>query len=260
MKACFNILQEPLLESCFTYIHMYKSFLPYIEECSEEVNTNTTHYFIMDFSKRLLEQKDYIKNLKDQGIKVVMCFFDPFIFTDIDELIEYGILDTVVVFDRNHINRFENRIKTVYTDYFFNDTVFPKPPQEYKNEICIYGHTNKNTNRHNDWGFDKVDTPSPPTYSNLYSKIQEYAGAYIWDTGLPEKGKGNEVITHCKAKAIETLMCGRNAYCRDGIKTINYEKFLKTDSDINSHDVCFNQEDIFKINKETIKKFIDKVN
>ena len=48
--------------------------------------------------------------------------FDPANFKRIDNFIENGMIDKIIVFDNDFKDRFD--VKTYFSDYFFNQDVF----------------------------------------------------------------------------------------------------------------------------------------
>ena len=110
--------------------------------------------------------------------------------------------------------------------------------------------------RYNDFNLPRLDiSPDIRTYLDLFGEVQKYNGVAIYDTGLDEIR--NNIVHYNKAKAVETLMAGRNPYCQDGIKTKRYDRFLKKYNEIsNLKEVDFTQDEIFRINELTVRELI----
>lgn len=252
MKAFCNLVYtNSNRQLCFTQNHMYDVFRRY-HECSDtEYPDGMTHYFIMDVDIRIDGQIDEICKLRKQGVKVVLMTFDPANFLRVDNFINHDMLDKVIVFDKQFQHRF--RVSSYVSDYFFNEDLFPTP--KFRNsEVCVFGHLEHG--RSNDFNLPRVDTnPMVKSYWNLYEEVQKYNGVAIYDTGLSEDR--SRIVYYNKAKAVETLMAGRNPYCKEWIHTKRYNRFLKKYSDIpNPKEIDFSQDEIFKINELTIKELL----
>ena len=88
-----------------------------------------------------------------------------------------------------------------------------------------------------------------------------FNGAIIHDQGHWING---EECHYNKAKAVETLLCGVNAYCYPGINTKRYNKFLKDikedhNGDLIIHPIEFDRSAIQKINRLTIEELIGEI-
>lgn len=253
MKAFCNLVYtNPNRSLCFTQTHMYDTFKKYAECSDSQFPNDTTHYLMMDVDGRLDGQIQEISNLRKQGIKTILMTFDPANFKRVDNFIDNGMLDKVIVFDARFKDRF--RIDTFISDYFFNEDVFPKKQDIESKGVCIFGHLDHG--RSNDYNLPRVDCdPTVKNYWDLYSKVQHFNGVAVYDTGLDEN-RGS-IVHYNKAKYVESLMVGVNGYCQDGIKTKRYDRFLKKYFDIpNEKDIDFSQEEIFKINRLTIAELL----
>lgn len=221
-----------------------------------DLEPDTTHYLICDLDISVDSIIDKLSNYRKNGMKVVLMVFDPAAFPRVDNLISNNALDKVIVFDSQFKDRF-SKVKTFVSDYFFNEKVFPefdKNKQEFKDKVCVFGHLSHG--RFNDFNLPQVDTLSHiKSYEDLYLEVQKYNGVAVYDTGLCENR--SRIVTYNKAKAVESLMCGVNPYCKEGIKTKRYDRFLKKYDDIaNVKSIDFSQEEIFKINDLTIRELL----
>jgi len=267
LKACCNVLQtNSNLNLCFSHVHMYNSINKYIE-CylgKTILQPDTTHYIIMDLSNSVEENLDHIIEFKKNGGIVILMVFDPISFPKIDIFIEKEALSKIILFDQKFKDRFP--IPTFISDYFFNESIFSKNKtlcQEKK--YCIIGHLvhdrqNDFMQLYNSVDLEKVDRGlyNHKNYSDIYKKIQEFNGLVIFDSGIGEDGIKLEHYN--KAKAIEALMCGVNAYCKNSINTKYYNEFIIKPFDDMRHtlkQIKFNQEHIWKINKRVINELIE---
>lgn len=218
---------------------------------SKVINTTknieeATHILMLDIPMFSNYELELLKTNSLNGKKIVAMTFDPYNFLRLESYINMGIVHAVVVFDKKFSDRF--KVPTIVSDYFFNEDVFPTNNIDYSDNVCIFGHLS--LNRINNFKLDKVDK-GVNSYEELYSKVKQYNGVAVYDTGYNEHG--TEVVTYNKAKAVETLMCGRIPYCKSGINTINYNDFIKTyDEILVPSKVHFKQSDIFEINKKVL--------
>lgn len=255
MKAFCNILKSNAsLDLSFAHQHLFgalsKHFTCYTNE-HHMIDDDTTHYIIMDLGKSVEDNFQRIQQLRKDGIKVILMVFDPISFVRIDDYINSGLLDKIILFDQKFQNRFN--LPTYVSDYFFNEELFPIAPVEHNDFVCVFGHLSHE--RSNEFKLNKIDETNPGLYSQLYMKVQHYNGVCIYDTGIGEDA--TTVVHYNKAKAVETLMCGRNAYCTAGINTKNYNQYLKKFTQIPEPlSVDFIQDEIFQINRRVIKELI----
>jgi hypothetical protein len=249
MKA-YCILQRPRPDNkdlCFTYSHMFLTLSKYVN-CSTELETDSTHLFFLDFGPDS-NQLDLAIKLKSQGLKTTAMVFDPPGFNYIDWFKENNALDNIVLFDQ----KFSIEYPEAYiSDHFFNQSLFTKQTQFCNNQICTFGRIDQARNLPS--GIDRVDV-NISSYHELYKKVSNYNGVYVFDSG----GDRTWTFTthYNKAKGVEALMCGRNAYCHDGINTLNYNKYLKSHLLYNNlQDVTFDQCEIFDLNKKVIEELL----
>lgn len=259
MKAVCNVVNEGRSYSLsFSHTHMYRTIcdyeIGYLLGSSEEPFPDTTHYLICDLDLSIDSIIGKLSEYRKSGIKVILMVFDPAAFLRVDNLISNNALDKVVVFDSKFKDRF--RVKTYVSDYFFNEKVFPllNVEQEFKDKVCVFGHLSHG--RYNNFNLPQIDIlPHIKSYRNLYSEVQKYNGVAVYDTGLDENRYS--IVSYNKAKFVESLMCGVNGYCKEGINTKRYNRFLKKYDDIpNVKPIDFTQEEIFKINDLTVKELI----
>lgn len=234
-------------ELCFTYTHMYESLSKYIN-CSESLKSDSTHVLFLDFIPTEADLQDAI-NCKRQGLKVCVTLFDPPRFGDLDLFKSLDAVDEIILFSKV----FQNVYPEAYiSDYFFNEEVFLKQTSEYENKLCVFGGLGYG--RDLPCPIDKVDI-GISSYKDLYSRVMNYNGVFVFDTGHDRNWQN--IVHYNKAKAVEALMCGRNSYCQEGIKTLRYNSYLKSHLMYNSLEpVSFSQDDIFRLNKQTIEDFI----
>lgn len=268
MKAYCNVLHSnPNINLSFAHQHMFAPFKVREPACytndDHHFEDDTTHYIIMDLGASVQNNADKILKFRKNGGKVVLMFFDPISFPTADKFVENGMLDLVVVFDAKFKNRFPN-VKTIVSDYFFDQELFPISPPTDSKKVCVFGHIA--WGRENFFGIinrklriDKVDT-NVKSYPELYRNVQQYNGVVVFDTGAGEDGK--TIVGYNKAKAVETLMTGRNAFCQDNINTKRYNEFLikPYDSILNViPPINIDQTKIFEINNLTINELIDEI-
>ena len=212
----------------------------------EAIHSDTTHYFILDVGNELDRKINVIKQFRDSGIKVVVFTFDPANFNRIRRYIEMHVIDKVIVFSK----KFENSFKcnTFFTDYFFLQDMFNPVDKINNGKVCMYGRID--INRPNDYSLDVIDI-NAKSIKDIYKNIQKYNGVATYDEGWNEDWSALDHYN--KARATETLMCGRIPYCKDGIITKRYNKFLSKYSQIPSPiDIMFDQHEIWEINKLTL--------
>jgi hypothetical protein len=158
------------------------------------------------------------KKWKDRGVKIVVAVYDPLRFVHVGMLAP--LIDKLILFDQKWQNKFPD-VKTYVSDYPVNEDLI-QPTEQTKQGVCYFGHLEE-SRRDLPEGVEHIKTPPGAT---LYSKIQEYRGAIVFDHGLSEGGYNSPLDHYNKAKAVEVLMCGRQAYCMAGIKTKAYDDFL----------------------------------
>lgn len=240
------------LDLCYSNNHLLGTFSNEFE-CSNVIDSSTTHYLIADVDVSVNDRVQQILNYKDQGIKIILMVFDPAAFPRVQRFVDAKMLDKVILFDEQFRNRFS--VPTYITDYFFNEKLFPIKKTQGDKGICIFGHLQHG--RPNIYDLPKIDDDEKiKSYFDLYSKIQGFNGVAVYDTGLSEDR--SSIVVYNKAKPVESLMCGVDAYCRDGIKTKRYQRFLKKFSEIPDYSkkTEFSQEEIFKINRLTIDELV----
>lgn len=236
---------------CFSRQHMFIPLTQYGNFYEGEFRKDTTHILFIDIVENVLKNKDYILEKKNKGVKIIAAFFDEARFGVADICIRLNLIDKLILFDKQYKDRFN--IDTYISDYFLNENLFKLKIKSDSKNICYFGH-----NLYNRYLPNIVTKIEVSNYIELYEKVQEFNGVLIFDTGKSECGF--KIIHHNKAKALEALMCGVNAYCQDGIKTINYNNYLKTTSDIKDiPNVSFSQSEIFNINKSVIIQFIKEI-
>lgn len=211
------------------------------------IDSETTHYFILDVGIYLDNKHLYIKYLRDNGIKVVLFTFDPANFIRVRNYIKNGAIDKVVVFSEKFKDRFP--CKTYFTDYFFSQNLFKLVGPENNGKICTYGRIDPD-NRPNIYNVDIIDK-NVKSLQEIYENIQKYNGVATYDDGFNETF--TEIDHYNKARATETLMCGRIPYCKPGIITKRYNRYLKQYDQIpNPQEITFEQKQIWEINKLTL--------
>jgi len=236
---------------CYSYNHMYLPLAKYGNCYTGEFQENTTHVLFIDVIQNVGKMRGEINEFKKNGIKIIGVTFDPANFADTDCYIAEKLLDKLFLFDKQFKNRFDFNV--CVSDLFLNQDLFPPLYEGEHNGVCYFGHLIKAYERTNEYNLPVIEDFS--SYPALYEKVQKYNGVCVYDTGRGEDP--NVVVHHNKAKALEALMCGVNAYCQDGIKTINYDKYLKKFDQIpNPVPIDFDREEIFKINEKVVKEFL----
>ena len=239
---------------CFSYQHMYLPLKKYVD-CYDNflLHPETTHMIFLDVIQNVRKMKSHVLYAKSQGVKIIAVTFDPANFEEADLCIKEGLIDLLVLTDKQFENRFDFNV--YISDYYLNKDLFPKIDTKKDSGVCYFGHLIAHYGRTNEYRLPVIEDFS--SFPSLYKSVQEYNGCFVYDTGRGEDP--TEVIHHNKAKAIEALMCGVNAYCQDGIKTKNYDRFLKSYNQVKSPaPIEFTQEDIMEINEKVIKDFIDR--
>lgn len=239
----------------YSVCHLFnpiKELIPCYAGRARSIEAGTTHYFILDVGLHLEQNYLFLKDLRKSGIKVVCIFFDPAAFSRVKKYIAAGCIDKCIIFDHKFQSEFG--CPTYVSDYFFDEKLFPKVTDKTNNgKVCLFGTFGPNViqgSRINNYNLDVVDTHISD-YRQLYSKIQEYNGVAVFDSGMSEDFK--KVVHYNKAKFVEALMCGRNGYCCDGISTKLYEKYKLHYSQIpNPQDIVFDQSEIFDLNRKTL--------
>lgn len=244
---------NPLLDYSIQHLFnpLSQIFPSYSIEDKGGIFSDTTHLFILDICESLESRYRSLVNLRQEGVKVVAFTFDPANFIRLRRYVESGSIDKVVVFDQRFYGRFN--CKMYVTDYFFNQNLFPITNKENNGKVCIYGTISDI--RPNDYQLDVADVTDPPVKSliEVYSNIQKYNGVATHDAGLDETR--TNVDHYNKARGVETLMCGRVPYCKPGINTKNYNRFLRKYEEIPTpHPIYFDQEEIFKINSQVLQE------
>ena len=124
-------------------------------------------------------------------------------------------------------------------------------------QVCVFGHLLYSRANLPTYDAVKVDV-GINSYQQLYNKVQLFNGAIIHDQGhWIDKTEAH----YNKAKAVEALLCGVNAYCYPGINTKRYNKFLKDikedeNGNLIIHPIEFDRSEIQKINSLTIEELI----
>lgn len=215
--------------------HMYDELVKYFTPSQMNVELA----IVLDFDNDV-----HFNTIQSMNCKKAVIVFDEFKFKTVDRYID--MFDTVIVTDQQYQNRFGN--KTFVSDYFINSDVFKNlHDQPIFDKKCYMGHLLFDRNLHN------IDHISTPTLEQLYVEISKYKGVLIYDTGRAENGI--DIIHHNKAKAIEALMCGRNAYCQSGIQTLNYQHLLLNFND----NVALNidRREVIDINQKVVTKLVN---
>lgn len=223
----------------FDRLHFFNSLKKY-GFYEGELKPNTTHILFIDTPERSINMINELMYYKSLNIKIVFAFYDEARFRVVDELIKIGVVDKLILFDKQYQNRFD--IDTYISDYFVNEELFPITKSEpIYDKKCYYGNL---INRVLDDNTEYIEIES---FEDLYKKIQEYKKFVVIDVGRSENGYG--IIHHNKAKFVESLMCGVPTECDSGIKTINYDKFINMENiDIN---------EIREINRRVINDFVN---
>ena len=236
---------------CFSYNHMYLALKKHADCYVGGFQEGTTHMLFLDVIQNVLKMRDEVEFVKKKGVKIVATTFDPANFADTDTIIANNLIDKLILFDEQYKDRFNFNV--AISDYFLLQDLFPPPYVGKQEGVCYFGHLLKVYERHNEYNLPLIEDFG--SYQGLYQKVQKYNGVCVYDTGKGELP--NQVIHHNKAKAVEALMCGVNAYCQDGIRTKNYDKYLKKFNQIeNPVPIDFTQDEIFRANEKVIKDFL----
>ena len=231
-------------DSSFEYnkIHGFyglkEMFPSYFYEDTGKTLRGTKYWLFIDTPEAINDRKNEVIKSKKQGIKIISLFYDESRFPAVDRLISEGLIDKLILFDKQYKDRF--RLDTYVSDYYLSDSVFPDFEEPRNGKMCYFGHT-------------LYDRSLPKacrriyekSLSELYNKASKYTKGYVATTGAGENGG---IIYHNKAKFLEMLFCGLQVLCQDGLNTINYEKFKN--KEISKSDL----KELHKINKFVKKK------
>lgn len=262
MKALCSITDFIGGEKSFALKHMFESICEFFP-CyyGDDVQPDTTHFLIFDVNPDVNLKINKLKKLRNSGIKIISFVFDPAKFNTVKNWINFGIIDKVVVFDSKFLNSFGN-VETYFSDYFFNVKLFPDSIQEkdkiFPSKVCVFGHLYHG--RNNNFNCEKVDGSGycETNIRDIYKRVINYNGVAVFDTGLGENN--SNIVQYNKAKGVESLMCGVNAYCKDGIKTKRYDSFLKKYDDIPKLvPIEFEQKKIWELNEITLKELVSEL-
>ena len=238
---------------CFNRKHIFSSLSKISNFYEGDFQPNTTHILFIDLVENVLGMKEYVLDMKKSNIKIIVSFFDEARFKITQDCIDLGLIDKLILFDKQYQFRFPNT-PTYISDYFLNQDLFPIKYKESSSLCCYFGHNTYDRNLPN----SIIKIVDLTKYENLYETVQEFNGVLVFDTGRSECGE--KIIHHNKAKAIEALMCGVNAYCQSGINTINYNNYIsKYESYKNPISIEFDQKEIFELNKKVIYNFISEI-
>jgi hypothetical protein len=243
---------SPNQELCFSHQHIYLSLKKYADCYTGPLQEDTTHVLFIDGIENVISMKSEVLLMKEKGIKVISAFYDEPRFKIADVCIEQNLVDKLILFDKQYKERFD--FSVYISDYFVNEDLFPQQLESHNENTCYFGHLLYN--RVMPSGCNKITDNT--NYINFYNIIKEYNGCVVFDTGRSEDS--DKVIVHSnKAKVLEALMCGVNAYCQSGVKTKNYDRFLKpfTSGALDINPVEFKQEEIREINKSVIIEFLN---
>ena len=234
---------SPNEQLCFSRQHIFASLNKYANCYTGELQEGTTHALFIDVIENVVNMEAQVKEMKEKGVKVISIFYDEPRLKIADYCIKKKLVDKIILFDNQYKNRFDFNV--YISDFFVNESLFPTALEAHKLTTCYFGHLLYN--RVLPEGCDKITDSS--NYINFYNTIKEYNGCVVFDTGRGEDS--DKVIIHSnKAKAVEALMCGVNAYCQEGIKTKKYDKFLIPfiGGKLDLKPIKFKQEEIREIN------------
>lgn len=214
----------------------------------ENVPQDATHFVFLDFLAKepIPKLAARLIALKKRGVKIIMVVYDPPRFGAVGHLISLGALDKVVLFDQKWRYRFDN-IPIYISDYPVNQDLIPPIPHTYRPGVCYFGHLEA-TGRVLPNGIVHISAPN----THIYGELQKFSGGYVFDHGYPD-GPGQPWSHYNKAKPIEILMSGRNAYCMAGINTKVYNKYiLPAERHVEQLPVTFDVREIWELNKECL--------
>lgn len=202
---------------------------------------NTDTWLFIDMPERVVDMSDEVLLAKSEGVKIVLLFYDEIRFPIVDYLIDVGLIDKIILFDKKYQYRFP--IETYISDYYVNEKAFPMNITKKYYDRCYFGSILADRIKP---GLKYIRTKH---FDKLYRFVSEYKNAYA-----PSATDCNgDIIHYNKGKFIEYLFCRMNVECGEGIKTINYENYKSIDID----DRLF--EEIRVINKSVIEKLIKEI-
>jgi hypothetical protein len=186
-----------------------------IYEDKGQLLKGTKHWLFIDMPETIERRKEEVKAARQKGIKIISLFYDEARFPLVDRLISEGVIDKLILFDKQYRDRFD--IDVFVSDYYVEDSAFPEFHDDRNGKMCYFGH--KSFDRELP---DKCKHIIGANFQQLYQMASHHSRGYVASTG---KGENGGIIYHNKAKFIEMLFCGLQVECQDGINTINYEEY-----------------------------------
>jgi len=250
MKVYFELgLADTNPAKCFTTQHMLLPLLPSFERVDRLEDAEKLVF--LDFGHTNYNHKaDLCQKAKHLQLKVIVTTFDPANFQGITLLESSKLVDHVIVFDKKYLPSFRH---CSFSDYWLNANLFPPEAPVSKDRVCVFG--NLENGRVLPPNIDKIDVDRPDLV-DLYKRVQQYYGVLVFDSGRLE----GQIIHHNKAKALEALMCGRNAYCKAAIKSPTYSQFYLPFDEFNAtRDINIPLNEIKKLNSHTINTFCETI-
>lgn len=204
----------------FNYEHGFLALKQHADEFGDaelyedqgETIDGTKVWLFIDMPETIKARKAEVKEAKKQGIKIVSLFYDPARFPLVDQLIAEGLIDELILFDKNHRGRFP--IPTFISDYYVNASLFPQFKEERNGKMCYFGHLQVDRELPAKCKHIKMDD-----FKALYEAASYHSKGWCPSSGKDEQGG---ILHHNKAKFIEMLFCGLEGECQKGIDTLNY--------------------------------------
>lgn len=239
--------------------HYHHTFLSLSEKNSflfyegGPLQDKTTHVLILNIPSQIFPIIPYLQKLKNHGIKIIIMIADEFLFLDLEILLQLGLIDKILIPDKKYSKAFYRHGNIVeICDYIANENMFPKNIIPiHNNKKCYYGHLlyDRKFSNHVDYISQNL------SYKNLFDTITQYKGVLIFDTN--GSAYSNDIVHNNKAKALEALMCGRQAYCQSGVSSLTYEHLLNKFE--NEDEIKLDIKEIRDINNKNIEDFANKV-
>lgn len=175
----------------------------------------TKYWLFIDMPEEIGKRQVEVKLAKKEGIKIISLFYDESRFPFVDGLVNMGLIDMFILFDKKYQDRFP--IPTYISDFYLSETPFPPFGGERNGEQCYFGH--KLYGRTLPVECNHINGS---TLEDVYRTASTHSRGYVTSEGKGERG---EVVYQNKAKYLEMLFCGLQVECQNGVETFNYEQY-----------------------------------